>query len=118
GAAAAQPGPVRRGDRPAHAAERVPLRQLPAHRAGHPAGGRGDGRPMSLPPEPPQTVDAWLRLEEDGAVVVLTGKVEVGQNIRTALGQVVAEELRVPVDRVSVVMADTARVPFDMGTFG
>ncbi len=47
-----------------------------------------------------------------------TGKVEIGQNIRTSLTQVVAEELHVPVKTIRVVMADTALVPFDAGTFG
>jgi isoquinoline 1-oxidoreductase len=75
---------------------------------------------VTLPsvPEPPRTVDAWLRVEPDGSVTVFTGKVEVGQNIRTALAQVVAEELRLPVERVELVMADTDRVPYDQGTFG
>jgi nicotinate dehydrogenase subunit B len=49
---------------------------------------------------------------------VFTGKTEVGQNIRTSLTQAVAEELRVRVATVSLVMADTARTPFDAGTFG
>jgi len=49
---------------------------------------------------------------------VFTGKVEIGQNIRTSLTQAVAEELHVPVDTVRVVMADTDLTPFDMGTFG
>lgn len=71
-----------------------------------------------LVPEPPQRVDAWIRIEPDGSVTVMTGKVEVGQNIRTTLTQVVAEELRLPPERVRLVMADTERVPFDMGTFG
>jgi nicotinate dehydrogenase subunit B len=66
----------------------------------------------------PQTIDAWLRIEPDNTATVFTGKVEVGQNIRTALTQVVADELRLPVERVHLVMADTARVPFDPGTFG
>src|SRR5262249_19016550 len=47
-----------------------------------------------------------------------TGKTEVGQNIRTSLTQVVAEELRLPVEAIRLVMADTALTPFDMGTFG
>jgi isoquinoline 1-oxidoreductase len=51
-------------------------------------------------------------------VTVYTGKVEVGQNIRTSLTQVVAEELRLAPARVALVMADTARVPFDGGTAG
>jgi nicotinate dehydrogenase subunit B len=68
--------------------------------------------------ETPQRIDAWLRVEPDGTVTVFTGKVEVGQNIRTALTQVVAEELRLPLERVRMVMSDTARVPYDPGTFG
>ncbi len=43
---------------------------------------------------------------------------EVGQNIRTSLTQVVAEELRLPPARIQLVMADTARVPYDFGTAG
>lgn len=66
----------------------------------------------------PNDVSAWLHLAEDGRVTVFTGKVEVGQNIRTSLSQAVAEELRVPVDAIDMVMGDTARTPFDQGTFG
>ena len=46
----------------------------------------------------PQEIGAWLHIGEDGAVTVYTGKVEIGQNIRTSLTQVVAEELRLPVE--------------------
>ena len=66
----------------------------------------------------PQAIDAWLHIAPSGAVTVFTGKVEVGQNIRTSLSQAVADELRVPMSVVTMVMGDTARVPFDMGTFG
>ncbi len=52
------------------------------------------------------------------SVTVFTGKVEVGQNIRTSLAQAVAEELRVPFDSITMVMGDTDLVPWDMGTFG
>jgi isoquinoline 1-oxidoreductase len=51
-------------------------------------------------------------------VKVFTGKVEVGQNIRTSLAQLVAEELRVPFDTITMVMGDTDLTPWDMGTFG
>jgi nicotinate dehydrogenase subunit B len=68
--------------------------------------------------ELPKEIDAWLHIGEDGAVTVFTGKVEVGQNIRTSLAQCVADELRVPFDSVRMVMGDTALTPFDMGTFG
>ena len=66
----------------------------------------------------PQDVGAWLHIDEKGAVTVYTGKTEVGQNIRTSLAQAAAEELRVPVDSVHMVMADTALTPFDGGTSG
>jgi CO/xanthine dehydrogenase Mo-binding subunit len=68
--------------------------------------------------ELPQAITAWLHVGADGGVTVFTGKVEVGQNIRTSLAQSVADELRVPFAAVRLVMGDTARTPFDMGTFG
>ena len=51
-------------------------------------------------------------------MTVYTGKVEVGQNIRTSLSQGVAEELHLPVEQIELVMGDTQLTPFDMGTFG
>ena len=66
----------------------------------------------------PQSIDAWLHIGEDGLVTVLTGKVEVGQNVRTSLAQAVAEELRVPIGSIRMVMGDTDLVPYDAGTFG
>jgi isoquinoline 1-oxidoreductase len=75
------------------------------------------GRTRSRP-EPPRQLAAWLHIARDGRITVTTGKVEVGQNIRTSLAQQVAEELRVPVDAIRMVMGDTDRTPWDMGTFG
>jgi len=43
-----------------------------------------------------RTLDAWLRINADGSVTVFTGKVELGQGIVTALAQIAAEELEVP----------------------
>ena len=63
-------------------------------------------------------IGAWIHINQDGSITVLTGKVEFGQNARTSLTQAVAEELHVPVSIVRVVMGDTDLVPFDMGTFG
>ena len=61
---------------------------------------------------------SWIHIDRDGHVTAFTGKVEIGQNIRTSLTQVVADELRVPVSSISMVMADTDLTPFDQGTFG
>jgi nicotinate dehydrogenase subunit B len=66
----------------------------------------------------PQNVSAWLHIAPNGAITAFTGKVEVGQNARTSLSQAVADELRCPVTAIELVMGDTARCPFDMGTFG
>jgi nicotinate dehydrogenase subunit B len=68
--------------------------------------------------ELPKDIAAWLRIAGDGQVTVFTGKVEVGQNIRTSLAQQVAEELRVPIESISLTMGDTDLVPWDAGTFG
>ena len=78
------------------------------------SGGARQWRGDSLPKE----IDAWLHIGEDGTVTVYTGKVEVGQNIRTSLSQAVAEELHVPLSTIELVMGDTQLTPFDMGTFG
>lgn len=66
----------------------------------------------------PQVISAWIHVGADGRVTVFTGKVDVGQNARTSVAQAAAEELRVPMSRISVIMGDTDLVPFDMGTFG
>ena len=66
----------------------------------------------------PVNVDAWIHIGEDGKVTVYTGKVEVGQNIRTSLSQLVAEELMVPLSSVTMIMGDTDLVPYDRGTYG
>ena len=76
------------------------------------SGRRGGGHEL------PKDIAAWLHIDADGKVKVFTGKVEVGQNIRTSLAQQVAEELHVPFETVSMVMGDTALTPYDMGTFG
>jgi nicotinate dehydrogenase subunit B len=68
--------------------------------------------------ELPKDINAWLHVGEDGSVTGFTGKAEIGQNIRTALAQTIADELRVPFESVRMVTADTALTPFDAGTFG
>jgi CO/xanthine dehydrogenase Mo-binding subunit len=64
------------------------------------------------------TLAARLHLAEDGSITLLTGKVEEGQGPRTELAMAAAEELRVPLERLKVVMADTGLGPDDGITAG
>jgi len=68
--------------------------------------------------EYPSDFNAYLRIAEDGKVTGFSGKIEMGQSTQTALAQILAEELDVALDRVDVIMGDTALCPWDMGTFG
>tara|TARA_Y100001980_G_scaffold46355_1_gene30641 strand:- start:49850 stop:52021 length:2172 start_codon:yes stop_codon:yes gene_type:complete len=63
-------------------------------------------------------VNAWLQVLEDGRVRVLSGKVELGQGIRTAIRQVAAEELDMDLDLVEVVLAETGLTPDEGYTAG
>ena len=66
----------------------------------------------------PRAVAARIHLANDGTITVLTGKVEMGQGARTELTQAAAEELRVAVGQVQMVMGDTSLVPDDGVTAG
>ncbi|HUV13477.1 MAG TPA: molybdopterin cofactor-binding domain-containing protein [Acidobacteriota bacterium] len=63
-------------------------------------------------------VAARIHLNEDGTITALSGKVEEGQGPRAELSQAAAEELRVPVSQIRLVMADTDLVPDDGITAG
>jgi isoquinoline 1-oxidoreductase len=65
-----------------------------------------------------RNIAARIHLGKDGTIVVMTGKVEGGQGARTELSQAAAEELRVPLGRIQLVMADTSLVPDDGITAG
>ncbi len=67
----------------------------------------------ALPPPLLQTpdLDAWVRINQGGTITVFTGKVELGQGIRTAFAQIAADELDVSLQRVEVAVVDTAQSP-------
>ena len=50
-----------------------------------------------------QRLDDWIAVEPDGTITAFSGKVELGTGVRTALAQIVAEELDVPLTRVRMV---------------
>jgi nicotinate dehydrogenase subunit B len=62
-------------------------------------------------PDSAEDLNAWLRIQPDGRVTIFAPAPEVGQGLRTSLAQMAAEELRVSVSCVEVVLGDTARVP-------
>lgn len=61
---------------------------------------------------------AWLHFGVDRTVTAFAGKVEIGQDNRTALSLIVADELQIPPGDVRLAMGDTDLCPFDIGTFG
>jgi CO/xanthine dehydrogenase Mo-binding subunit len=67
--------------------------------------------------ENPQ-LNQWIGFEADGTVRVATGKVELGQGLVTALAQIAAEELDVPLDRIRIISGETERSPDEWYTAG
>jgi CO/xanthine dehydrogenase Mo-binding subunit len=63
-------------------------------------------------------VDAFLAIDPSGSVTLFSGKVDLGTGIGTALTQIVAEELDVPLSRVHVIEGDTALTPAQGKTWG
>jgi CO/xanthine dehydrogenase Mo-binding subunit len=72
----------------------------------------------TLPLGRSRRLGAWFDLAVPGRVTLKTGKVELGQGILTALRQIAAEELDLPLSAISVVSGDTAISPFEGGTVG
>lgn len=64
----------------------------------------------------PSASAAFVKLNEDASVTLLCSAVEMGQGASTALAQIAAEELGVPVDMISVVRPDTDFTPYDMAS--
>src|SRR5262245_64793520 len=64
----------------------------------------------------PSNSSALVRLNADGSAVLLTSSVEIGQGTQTSLAQIVAEELGIAVERVSVTFPDTDVTHFDQST--
>ncbi|KAB1072061.1 xanthine dehydrogenase family protein molybdopterin-binding subunit [Methylobacterium planeticum] len=63
-------------------------------------------------------VDAYLALSRDGRATIYSGKVDLGTGLRTALTQIAAEELDLPLDHVTLVQGDTALTPDQGPTYG
>jgi isoquinoline 1-oxidoreductase len=95
-----RPGAQERGGEPASA----------RGRGGRRGGGFGGNRSVPL--------EARLHIAKNGKITVLSGKVEGGQGARTEITQAAAEELGVPIEQVTAILADTGLVPDDGPTVG
>jgi nicotinate dehydrogenase subunit B len=60
------------------------------------------------PPLVPGELDSWIAVLPDGSVTAFFGKMDMGQSLDVAIAQIVADELDVAVERVGVLMGDTA----------
>lgn len=83
------------------------------------------GAPAAAPPpKPPGSLkdapflDAWIRIDADGAITAFTGKAELGQGFKTAFQQIAAEEMDVPFASLTVITADTGRTANEGYTSG
>ena len=89
-------------------------------------GARGARSGQATPAKPPLPgslkenpfLNSWIRMEADGNITVFTGKAELGQGIKTALLQVAAEQLDVPMAALKIVTADTSRTANEGFTAG
>jgi len=63
-------------------------------------------------------LDGWIRINADGTATVFTGKVELGQGVVTALAQIAAEELDLPLSRIKMISGDTGQTPNEGQTAG
>ena len=78
---------------------------------------RGRGIALGLKSSATASVSfALVRLHHDGSASVMSGTSDMGQGARTVFTQLAAQELGVPPDRITIVMGDTAVVPFDSST--
>ena len=62
---------------------------------------------VSYPNPSPELLDTWIAVARDGQVTAFFGKVDMGLGLETAIAQIVAEELDMPVERVNIVAGDT-----------
>lgn len=67
----------------------------------------GSPVPAGKPALHPTELDSWVAVGRDGRVTAFFGKMDMGQGVDVAIGQIVAEELDVPYSRVTVVMGDS-----------
>src|SRR6185503_12887388 len=130
GPARQEPASVARRRAARAARQPVPLRQSQPRdprRGARRARVGGDAEAVSTEPTAPPLpaslqanpkLDDWIRIDTEGTITVRTGKVELGQGIKTAVAMIAAEELDVSLARIRVEAADSARLPVEFMTVG
>src|SRR5262245_35950912 len=120
GAARPESGSDRRGDPRRARHPPLPLRDARAHPAGGATRGARDAPmsdlPSSLARHP--DLDTWIRVDPPDTITLFTGKVELGQGLKTAIARIGAEELDVDLERVRVSTADTVHGLNELFTVG
>jgi nicotinate dehydrogenase subunit B len=82
---------------------------------------RGGALADELPPAKSialDQVDTFLAIDGRGMVTIYSGKVELGTGVRTALTQIAADELDVPIANIEIIQGDTALTPDQGPTYG
>jgi 4-hydroxybenzoyl-CoA reductase subunit alpha len=65
----------------------------------------------------PNSSSVVVKMNDDGTATLLTGALDIGQGAETILCQIVAEELKIPVEEIQVIAADTETTPVDLGSW-
>jgi 4-hydroxybenzoyl-CoA reductase subunit alpha len=65
----------------------------------------------------PNSSSVTVKMNDDGTATLLTGALDLGQGAETVLSQIVAEELKTPVEEIRVIAADTDSTPVDIGSW-
>src|SRR6185436_16756966 len=112
-------------DRAGARRQHLPLRLAQPHHARRREGGSRDARggfPMNAPLpaqlEANPELDRWVAFPAPGKVTVLTGRVELGQGVLTAMAQIAADELDVAMERITIRSGDTEKAPNEGYTAG
>lgn len=65
----------------------------------------------------PNSSSAVVKMNDDGTVTLLTGTLDIGQGSETIMCQIVSEELKLPMEDIEVIAADTETTPVDIGSW-
>ncbi len=77
------------------------------------AKGATGAKPLAL-----TEVDSYLAIDPSGAATIYSGKVDLGTGVRTAMAQIAADELDLPLSAVTIIQGDTALTPEQGTTWG